>query len=230
MIWGVTLATLVCLPLAYPDWTSAARFSTSLLAEPEAFDPLALYLPSNPFHSLSHGTVPAVVLFCIVLGLALIPVRDKNPLLGSLRNLSDALMNVASFVGKIAPLGIFAIAAGAAGTLRVEDLSRLQVLLWVYLAAWSVLAIFTLPALVAWATPFTYRETLRESRVAMVTAFATGTVLVVLPMIAERCKALLKEKRFDSPEAHTVVDVMVPTAYSFPSAGTLLGLGFIPCC
>jgi ABC-type amino acid transport substrate-binding protein len=61
----------------------------------------------------------------------------------------------------------------------------------------------------------------------MVTAFATGTVLVVLPLIAERCKALLAEHGIEDPAAETTVDVMVPTAYSFPSAGTLLGLGFV---
>jgi ABC-type amino acid transport substrate-binding protein len=61
----------------------------------------------------------------------------------------------------------------------------------------------------------------------MITAFATGTVLVVLPMIAERCKRLIKENGLEGPETDSVIDVMVPTAYSFPSAGTLLGLGFI---
>ncbi len=227
VLWGVTLLTLLCLPFAYPDWTSAASFSTSMINEAEPFDPLALYLPANPFYSFGHGIVPAVVFFCISLGLALIAVDDKEGLLRGMRNISDALMKIASYVGKIAPIGIFAISAAAAGTLRVEELSRLQVFLWVYLLAWSVLTLWTLPALVAWATPFTYREVLRESRTPMVTAFATGTVLVVLPMIAERCKAIIEERSLDGPETETTVDVLVPTAYSFPSAGTLLGLGFI---
>jgi len=48
-----------------------------------------------------------------------------------------------------------------------------------------------------------------------------------LPMIAERCKRLLEENDLEGPETDSVIDVMVPTAYSFPSAGTLLGLGFI---
>ncbi|MBW2268676.1 MAG: cation:dicarboxylase symporter family transporter [Deltaproteobacteria bacterium] len=227
VLWGVTLATLLCLPLAYPDWTSATFFSSSLVAEPAPFDPLGLYIPANPFYSLGHTVVPAVVLFAIALGLALISVEEKQGLLNGLHNLSKALMKIASFVGKIAPIGIFAIAASAAGTLRVEELSRLQVFLWVYLAAWSVLAFWTLPVLVAWASPFSYRQVIREAQVAMVTAFATGTVLVVLPMISESCKKLLRERGLDSAEGMTTVDVLVPTAYSFPSAGTLLGLGFV---
>ncbi len=226
-LWAATLGTLVCLPLAYPNWTSAAFFSTSLVADAGAFDPLALYLPANPFYVLGHGVVPAVVLFGISLGLALIPVTNKGGLLRGLNNLSDALMKIASFVGKVAPIGIFAISASAAGTLQPEELGRLQVFLWVYLTAWAVLAFWTVPAIVAWATPFSYRDVVVHAREAMVTAFATGTVLVVLPMIAEQSKALLKEKGMDNPETQTAIDILVPTAYSFPSVGTLLGLGFV---
>ena len=227
LIWGITEVSNLFLMLTYPDWTTASLFSTSLLEQAKPFDPLTLYVPSNPFYSMANAVVPAVVVFSILLGLALISVKEKTVLLETLNTLSDALMRIASFVGKLAPIGIFAISAAAAGTLRIEELSRLQVYLWGYLGAWTVITFWTLPAIVAWSTPLSYRQVLRESRVPMVTAFATGTVLVVLPMIAERCKRLLEENDCKSQETDAVVDVMVPTAYSFPSAGTLLGLGFI---
>ena len=227
LIWGVTEVSNLFLMLTYPDWTTASLFSTSLLEQAKPFDPLTLYVPSNPFYSMANSVVPAVVVFSILLGLALIAVKEKTALLESLNTLSDALMHIASFVGKLAPVGIFAISAAAAGTLRVEELSRLQVYLWAYLGAWTVITFWTLPAIAAWSTPLSYRQVLRESRLPMITAFATGTVLVVLPMIAERCKRLLAENDCESPDTDAVIDVMVPTAYSFPSAGTLLGLGFI---
>ena len=227
LIWGITEVSNLFLALTYPDWTTASLFSTSLLEGAKPFDPLTLYIPSNPFYSMANAVVPAVVVFSIMLGVALISVRDKDTLLSSMSTLSEALMKIASFVGRLAPFGIFAISAAAAGTLRIEELSRLQVYLWAYLGAWTVITFWTLPAIVAWSTPLTYRQVLRESRVPMITAFATGTVLVVLPMIAERCKRLLAENDLEGPETDAVIDVMVPTAYSFPSAGTLLGLGFI---
>ena len=227
IIWGITEVSNLFLMLTYPDWTTASLFSTSLLEQAKPFDPLTLYVPSNPFYSMANAVVPAVVVFSILLGLALISVKEKTALLETLGTLSDALMRIASYVGKLAPFGIFAISAAAAGTLRVEELSRLQVYLWAYLGAWTVITFWTLPAIVAWSTPLSYRQILRESRVPMVTAFATGTVLVVLPMIAERCKRLLAENDCENADTDSVIDVMVPTAYSFPSAGTLLGLGFI---
>ena len=227
LIWGITEISNLFLSMTYPDWTTAKLFSTSLLEQAKPFDPLTLYVPSNPFYSMANAVVPAVVVFSMLLGVALIPIKEKTSLLEMLDTLSNALMRIASFVGKLAPYGIFAISAAAAGTLRIEELTRLQVYLWAYLGAWSVITFWTLPALVAWSTPLSYRQILRESRLPMITAFATGTVLVVLPMIAERCKRLLAENNCESKDTDSVIDVMVPTAYSFPSAGTLLGLGFI---
>jgi len=226
-IWLTTMATLLLLPLAYPSWEAAGFFSSSLVSEGQAFDFLRLYIPSNVFYSMANTVVPAVVVFSLLLGIAMIHVKNKENLLELTTNISDGLMRVASFVAKSAPLGIFAIATAAAGTIQPEDLGRLQIFLWVYLIAWTLLTLVLLPLLIHWATPFSYREIMNMAGEAMITALATGTVLVVLPMIIERCKELLKKHSMDCEETISAVDVLVPTAYSFPSVGTLLGLGFI---
>jgi len=227
LVWLAVMLTLVLLPLAYPNWETSGFFSSSLVAETVKFNFVDLYIPANIFSSLANTVVPAVVLFSLLMGISLISVKNKNTLIELTTNVSDALMGVASFVAKLAPLGIFAISASAAGTLDPEELGRLQVFLWVYLIAAALLAFILLPLILHWATPFSYRKILSVSGEAVITALATGTVLVVLPMIIERCKEMLKEEGMDCEETMSTVDVLVPTAYSFPSSGTLLGLGFI---
>lgn len=226
-LWLATMLTNLLLPLAYPNWESASFFSTSMASQPETLDFLQLYIPSNIFFSLSNAVVPSVVLFCLFLGSALISVKDKSITLGMISNISDALMNMASFVAKLAPYGIFAISASSAGTIEFESLGKLQVFLWGYLGIWALMSFVALPLFISWASPFKYRDINKIAGEAMITAFATGTVLVVLPMIAERCKALLKDYGMDSKESISAIDVLAPTAYSFPSVGTLMGLGFI---
>ncbi|RLA46288.1 MAG: sodium:dicarboxylate symporter [Gammaproteobacteria bacterium] len=226
-MWLAVMITLLLLPLAYPSWETAGFFSTSMVTESVTLDFVALYIPSNVFAALSNTIVPAVVLFSLLMGVAVIAIKNKESLINLTDNISDGLQGVASFIAKLAPLGIFAIAASAAGTLQPEELERLQVFLWVYLIAAFLLGFVLLPLLVHWATPFSYRELMSVAGEAMITALATGTVLVVLPMIAERCKELLKRHDMECEETDSTVDVLVPTAYSFPSTGTLLGLGFI---
>ncbi|RHW77639.1 cation:dicarboxylate symporter family transporter [Colwellia sp. RSH04] len=227
VIWLAVMTTLLFLPLAYPNWETGGFFSSSMVAEPTVFNFIKLYIPANIFSSLSETIVPAVVLFSLLMGVALIQVKNKETFLTLTTNISDSLMKVASYVTKLAPLGIFAISASAAGTLEVEELGRLQVFLWVYITAAALLAFVLLPLLIHWATPFSYREVLSTAGEAMITAIATGSVLVVLPMIIDRSKELLKKHNMECEETDSTVDVLVPTAYSFPNSGTLLGLGFV---
>lgn len=226
-MWLAVMLTLVLLPLAYPNWETSGFFSSSMVTDAAKMNFVDLYIPSNIFSALSNTIVPAVVLFSLLMGIALITVKNKELFISLADNVADGLQRVASFIATLAPLGIFCIAASAAGTLQPEELGRLQIFLWVYLIAAFLLGFVLLPLLIQWATPFSYRELLSVAGEAMVTALATGTVLVVLPMIAERCKELLKKHDMECEETDSTVDVMVPTAYSFPSTGTLLGLGFI---
>jgi len=226
-LWLAIMLTLLLLPLAYPGWETSGFFSSSMVEESVRLNFVDLYIPSNIFAALANTVVPAVVLFSLLMGIALISVKGKETFIALADNVVDGLQRVASFVAKLAPLGIFVIAASAAGTLQPEEMERLQVFLWVYMIAALLLGFVLLPLLVHWATPFSYRELMSVAGEAMVTALATGTVLVVLPMIAERCKEMLKKHGMECEETDSTVDVLVPTAYSFPSTGTLLGLGFI---
>ena len=107
VMWLAVMCTLLLLPLAYPNWQTAGFFSSSMVSEPVQFDFLKLYIPANVFSSLSETIVPAVVLFSLLMGIALINVKNKETLLNLTSNIGDSLMKVASYVAKLAPLGIF---------------------------------------------------------------------------------------------------------------------------
>src|SRR5579862_9394832 len=81
LLWAIALAAVLLFPLMFPPHQSASFFSPTLLEEREQFDLLNLYIPTNPFYSLANSVVPAVVLFSIVLGTALIGVPHKARLL-----------------------------------------------------------------------------------------------------------------------------------------------------
>jgi Na+/H+-dicarboxylate symporter len=71
-LWMISLLTVVVIPFSLPTWEAGTYFSASLVERPQEFDFLGLYLPINPFHSLANNVVPAVVLFSILLGVAMI--------------------------------------------------------------------------------------------------------------------------------------------------------------
>jgi Na+/H+-dicarboxylate symporter len=226
-LWGLALAAVLLMPLAFPGWEAASFFSTSLVEQREGFDFLGLYIPSNPFQSLAEGVVPAVVVFSCAFGLALMGVERKGALVESLLASEDALLEVTNFVVNLAPYGVFAIAAQAAGTMDLEEFRGLQVYGVAYAVAALVLSFWILPVLLTTLTPFRYREVLGPTRDALVTAFATGSVFVVLPILADRSKDLLATREDVAEEVGHVVDVIVPISFTLASAGKLLSLSFV---
>ena len=222
---GLTL--VVASPIAYPNWDSATFFSTTLVEAQKPFDFLGLYIPMNPFHSLANSIVPAVVLFCIALGVALMSVTGKERILDDLTTLAEALMRVAQFVARLAPYGVFAIVASAAGTYQVSDLSRIQVYVVTHTALALLATFLILPGLVSALTSIRHGDIVRNSWGALITAFATGNLLIVLPLLADGSKRLLAGVKVEGEEAETAVDVLVPTSFNFPSAGKLLSLAFV---
>ena len=225
-LWAVALGAVLLFPLMFPPHQSASFFSTTLLQEREPFDFLGLYIPTNPFNSLANNVVPAVVLFSVIVGIALIGVPNKAPLLAVLAVAGQAVSKATTFVLALTPYGVFAIAAVVAGTLGLEDLQRLEAYLVSYVAIALFLSLWVLPGLVAALTPVPYRALLSRTREALLTAFMTTSLFAVLPLITEEAKSLMREYTrtgVDDP----ATDVIVPTSFNFPHTAKLLSLSFV---
>jgi ABC-type amino acid transport substrate-binding protein len=195
---------------------------------PPDVDFLKLFIPINIFDSLAQNVVPAIVVFCICIGAALMGIKNKGPMLDVFDAFAIALMRVNGFVVKLTPYGVFAITAAVAGTMTVGELGRLQGYLVVLTVGTLYLTFWVLPMLVAALTPFSYREVMRVSKDALVTAFATGKTLIVLPMLIDGTKQLFEKIDTDQDAVSHSVDVMYPLAYPFPSIGKVLVLFFVP--
>ena len=226
LVWAIGLASVLLFPLILPTAQNASFFSTTLVLEREPFDFLSLYIPTNPFHSLANNVVPAVVLFSIVVGAALIGVPDRAPLLAVLAIVARAVSKATNFVLLLAPYGMFAIAAVVAGTLSLGELARLEVYLVGYVCLSVFLSLWVLPGLVATLTPVPYRTLLSETRDALLTAFMTASLFAVLPMITERAKTLVRDHA-GVAATDTATDVIVPVSFNFPHAAKLLSLTFV---
>ena len=229
--WAIAVGVVLLLPLAFPDWPSGSFFNSALTEQASAPDFLRLFIPSNPFYAYANAIVPAVVVFSIFIGLGLIGLPGKESVLKPLDVIREALMKITRGVAKLTPIGVFALMAHLAGTVDLDDLFRLQVYLALYALAALFLGLWVLPTLVAALTPLGYFEILRALRTSMITGFATGSSLVVLPMLLDQCKTLIvaaqKPKSEHARERYeSTVDILLPTIYPFPQSGNLLILLF----
>jgi Na+/H+-dicarboxylate symporter len=227
LFWLITFAVILLIPLSFPQWESAAFFSTSLVQVIPETDFLTLYIPSNPFFSLANNIVPAVVLFTILIGVSLISIRNKTNFIECMQTTADALVRVTGMVVQLTPIGVFAIAAAAAGTMSIEEFGRLQVYLISFNVACLLLTFLILPLMLQPMTPFRYRDVVYSFRGALLTAFTTGNLFVVLAVLTEDCKDLFAEYKLKKDQTYSYIDVLIPVSFNFPNTGKLIMLLFI---
>ena len=228
MMWAIIGVILVLLPFALPDLTSASFYSSSLVEPAKDVKFINIFIPKNIFASLSNNQIPAVVVFCIALGISLITADEKKDVFNLLDVLSGAVMRVIKFVVKLTPLGVFAMTAAAAGTMGFEELGRLQGYFILYTVAILILGFGVLPGLIASLTPFKYRDVITIAWSAMALSFAAAKVLVALPLIIESINTLFEKYEVKDPNAVRMAEMLVPISYPFPNTGKLLSLFFIP--
>ncbi len=227
VIWGFGLVLMYLIRLTFPNWQAGDFFSLSVLQDPAPVSLLDLYIPANPFFSMSHSYIPAIVLFCVATGVALIGIEDKSSLIKPLQLLGDAFNRVTGYIVKLMPVGIFAMTAATAGTMEIAEFQRLQVYFAAHIVMTFLLAYWLLPALVAVITPFSYRDLTGIARDALITAFAAGNIFIVLPLLIEHTKALFHKYQIGNEETDDYANVIIPVVFSFPNLGKLLTIVFV---
>jgi Na+/H+-dicarboxylate symporter/ABC-type amino acid transport substrate-binding protein len=229
ILWLIGVVLVVVVSAILPTTQGASFFSPPqepLSAGEQDF--LLRFIPTNVFRSLSAEYVPAVVVFCLFFGAALMLVPGKEPLLDFLDLCSEGIGRINLFLVRLAPFGLFMLSAAAAGTMRVEELSKLQAYLIMVTFACSMAAFIILPLFVSCVTNIRYRELLRAAQEPLLTAVATGKLFVVLPQIVDKCEQLLKEEdESKSNIEESTASVVVPLAYPFPHLGKVLAYVFI---
>ena len=145
LFWAIGIGAFFSLQLAFPDIEKASFFSTQDLVGADDFNIIDLFIPSNPFRALSEGLIPAIVVFCLFLGFALMMDIESKPILNSLKIFLAALTRITGFLTKTFPIGVLIITAETTGNMTFEGLLELQVFL-ISLAASAVLMSVRCPA------------------------------------------------------------------------------------
>lgn len=203
------------------------------VADEGANDYLIRFIPFNVFHSLSEEYVPAIVVFFMAFGASLMLVPQKEKLLEVLDVCNAGIGKINHALVRGAPVGLFALTASAAGTLRLEELSRLQAYLIMLVLVCGVAALVILPAFVACLTRIRVRDFMVAAQEPLLTALITGKLFVVLPQVEQQCGDLIqaaKSRRGSRGRAKrrdSVVGIVVPLAYTLPHLGKILVFVFI---
>lgn len=162
-------------------------FEARQLTLPEFFQHFFANLFQNPFAALVEGSILAVVVFALFLGVALVAGGERyGNILQVLEEFLELLMRIVGWIMRLAPLGILALLTRLVATQDVALLQAVAGFVVLVFATTAFHGVVTLPGIL-WL--FTRRSPLwfwRGAREALVTAFATSSSAATLP-ISLRC-------------------------------------------
>ena len=235
-LWGTTLAGIVIgfvvagllLPLApiTPDQQAALR--QTVAADSGAVGHAAEQIttgarfiveliPSNPVRAAVDGNLLPLIVFITIFAVAAAALPDEKR--HTLKDLADvatqALIRIVRWVLLLAPLGIFAIVAGAVAKFGLDLIKTMAVFILTVIAGLAVfIAVVYLPA-VAVVGRLGARRYLRAIRASLLMAFSTTSSLTALPIMLEAAESDLRLSR-------TVASFVLPLGASVGRAGSAL--------
>ena len=230
LFWALTIAVLYVMPLAFPRRTVASFYDPNRFpgASAKASFDWASYIPANPFESLSAGLIPAIVIFSLCVGIALIGVSRKDGFLNGLAFMDDLLSRINhAIILYASPVGVFAVVASAVGTMQVDLFKGLAVFLATYAFATLVLVLVVLPLVAIVITGVTYRQVLSAFKAPALLAVTTANALIAVPLLVKGVKDLLAERGATQREVDDISNTLVPLAFAIPLVGTLGTLLFV---
>ncbi|MDD1752239.1 MAG: cation:dicarboxylase symporter family transporter [Methanotrichaceae archaeon] len=226
LLWFLGIIVFFFMQLSFPTVPNNSFFSTTQLSRSDGTNFIELFIPSNPFKSLSEGLIPAIVLFCLLFGFSLIGDERNKPFVDLLKGISSTLSKITKLLMKTVPLGIFALTANTAGTITLGQFLQIQVFFVTTIVLSVILVLLGLPLLVYCFTPLGYRKILSAANKGVMLGFSTSHVFITLPLLSEGAANLFKDTRIEE-EARSYSGILVPLAYSFPSLGAFVILLFI---
>jgi aerobic C4-dicarboxylate transport protein len=180
------------------------------------WDFLTHIISPNMFDSFTRGDILQILLFAILFGFGISRMGEAGQsLINTFDKLAKVFFNIMKMIMRLAPLGAFGGMAYTVGTFGVKTLRPLAALMGsVYLTMF--LFIFVVLFIVCSLCKFSLFKYLKFIRQEILVVLGTSSSETVLPAMME------KMEKFGCSKS--VVDLVIPTGYSFNLDGTTIYL------
>ncbi len=164
-----------------------ASFEARQLTMPEFFQHFFANLFQNPFAAFADGSILAIVVFALFIGIALVAGGERyRNILVLLQELLELLLRIIGWIMRLAPLGILALLVRLVAEQDVALLGAVGGFIVLIFATTLFHGIVVLPGILFLATGRSPLWFWRGAREALITAFATSSSSATLA-VSMRC-------------------------------------------
>lgn len=223
VILGVCYIVKELIPTPLPS--PSVGFTLEQTAAP--FNASSSDVKTTNIFDVANNIIPIVTIFSLIFGVALMHLKDKEPLLGLLDRINNSLDRVIKWITVISPIGIFAHVAYVMGTINFHDLAKLQLYVGIVIFTTLFLSLWVFPMLVSNLTSIPFRELMREYRNVSFLPFATAIPTIALPYINNAMRRMAERKNLELATFKNTSQTMMPIGFGFAQLGNFIPLLFI---
>jgi len=145
-------------------------------------DNLVQWIPNNPIAAMAEGNMLQIIFFSVITGLALVSLGERGkPLVSIFQRGSDLSIRMAELVVSLAPYGIFALMADAAGSFGTAFLKQAALYMVADISGLVLILLVVYPAIILALTRKSPLKFYKQSSSAMLVAASTTSSGATLP-------------------------------------------------
>lgn len=223
--WTINILIVYAIKYLFPT-PSSTQLGGYVSGDIPQLDFAELLIPDNIFSDLTHNVVPAVVIFSLLVGIALMYIKEKEVMMKSVENLVQVLTRITSWIARITPFGTFIIIANQVGTVQLSTVKQVSTYVILYIIGVSTIVFWIFPRLTNMLTSIPSYKWLQQLLPILVLAYTTNVVIVCLPYIIELLK---KETQILDPQddkAQSQIQGTVSVVFNLP-LGSLFITAFV---
>lgn len=183
-----------------------------------------LLIPENIFYDLANNIVPAIVIFSLLLGIALMQIKDKENLMGALKSLVESLTKITSWIAKITPYGTFLIIANQVGTIQFSTIKQISTYIILYIMCISIIVFWIFPKIIHTLTHIKARSWIKLLFPILLLAYTTNVVLVCIPFIIELLRREAQALEPFDEKVQTQIQGTVSVVFNLPLGSLFITL------
>jgi proton glutamate symport protein len=183
-----------------------------------------LLIPENIFQDLANNVIPSIAIFSLLIGMALMFLKEKQTFMSSLSNLVDALTRITGWIARITPFGTFVIIANQVGTIEFSTIKQVSTYIILYILCISTIVFWIFPRITSMLSHIPSYVWLRQLFPILLLAYTTNIVIVCLPYIIELVN---KEMLIVDPlndKGKTQIQGTVSLIFNLPIGSLFIGL------
>lgn len=223
LAWVINIGMIYCGVFLF-TYKASSTMANYISASPTPINFAELLIPDNVFYALSNNIIPAIVVFCLVLGISLMHIRDKMPLMHLLTVLVDSLTKITGWISRITPFGTFIIIANQVGTIQLSTVKQVSTYILVYVLVICILVFWIFPRIISSLTNIKAFRWVKDLFPILLLGYTTNVIIVCLPFIIELIKREIQRFLPTEERVESQIQGTVSIVFNLPLGSLFISL------